>query len=344
MNLIRKSFTGLLSFAYLIAFANFGVAQDSKQINSTYASHQINADGTFQIQEWNKIEQRFQLQHGWVAFLNDDSTLYIFINLTEDSAEDAPKSSAPWGDFISLSFDIDRNRKITPNVDVAYGLYPGSYRAGIQHYLEPGVWTGLQSTEAQIAAGFSGAYSRSPHRFWEVAIPLSEIQAQPGQIVRIGIHTYSESPHFNDYQPPDLTQNFSELLEVKLAQRLQNQSEQDSNIRREITSEGIVRIYYPDGRIKELYDNGFQIIYPDGTVQRVQFVQVQALIPPVPPDNHEREWLETHASNLLSVMEGMVGSASVSNYKRVESQKFPQGNLYEVIDMRLQYIDRLSSL
>jgi len=341
---IKKYLMWLLCFLCLSVSLNSAIVQGAEHIDSNYTSGPVIIDGIFQAQEWKPIGQRLELQYGWVAFLNDDSTLYLIINLTKDYGNDSPKRAAPWGDFISLSFDVDRNRSITPNVDVAYGLYPGSDRAGIQYYLRPGAWTGLQPTKAQLVAGFSGAYSRSPHRFWEVAIPLSEIKAHSGQIVRIGIRTYSETPRFNDYYPSSLNKDFSELIEVKLATASTSETEPRSNLRREITSEGIVRIYYPDGRIKELFDEGYKIIYPDGTEQIFPFYQVQPLIPPLPPDNSEREWLAGHAQNLLSVMERMVGTPSVSNYKQVESQKISDGNLYEVIGMRLLYINRLLSL
>ena len=341
---IKKYLMWLLSFFCLSVFLNSGIVWGAEQTDSNYTSDSILIDGIFQAQEWKAIGQRFKLQNGWVAFLNDDSTLYLMINLTQDYGDDSPKRTAPWGDFISLSFDVDRNRSITPNVDVAYGLYPGSYRAGIQYYLRAGARTGLQPTRSKVAAGFSGAYSRSLHRFWEVAIPLSEIKAEPGQSVRMGIHTHSELPRFNDYHPSSMNRDFSELIEVKLATASTSQPQPSSNLKPEITAEGNVRTYYSDGRIKELYDGGYKIIYPDGTEQIFLHHQVSLLIPPLPPDNSEYEWLDGHARNLLSVMELMVESASVSNYKQVESQKIPDGNLYQIINMRLQYIDRLLSL
>ncbi|NIO10304.1 MAG: hypothetical protein GTO40_20790, partial [Deltaproteobacteria bacterium] len=99
-----------------------------------------------------------------------------------------------------MTFDVNGDREITPNVDVSYGLYPGTYRVGVQSYLGPGAWTGLQRSRARFAAGFGRSMGPSPpHRIWELAIPLAEIKARPGQLIRLGLNTYSESPPFNDY-------------------------------------------------------------------------------------------------------------------------------------------------
>lgn len=186
-------------------------------VDSAWVAQPPVMDGIVKQGEWERAEKRTMLQHGWVFFQHDRATLYILVDLVEDTHNDPPQRGAPWGDYLSLSVDVDRNRAITPNVDLSYGLYPGRYELGVQTYLRANTWTGLRRTNARLGAGFgSSMNSPAAHRIWEIAIPFGEIRAGLGQSVRLGIKAHSQTPTFDDVLPTDLSRDFSNLLEVSL--------------------------------------------------------------------------------------------------------------------------------
>ncbi len=70
---------------------------------------------------------------GTVLAKNDAKFLYLALDLTEDKGNDAGTN-----DYFWLSFDVNRDRAITSNQDVNYGLYPGQpNKLGKQLYLGP---------------------------------------------------------------------------------------------------------------------------------------------------------------------------------------------------------------
>lgn len=191
----------------------------TRAVDSVRVARPPDLDGVVQRGEWDAAaDSGTRLPHGLAFFQYDDANLYILLDLTGDTHDDPPVTGAPWGDFLSLSVDVDRNRAITPNVDLSYGLYPGRYALGVQTYIRPGAWTGLRSTQARLGAGFGiSTNARTPHRVWEIAIPLREIDAGPGRTVRLGIRMHSQTPAFDDAFPTNLNRDFSGLLEVSLS-------------------------------------------------------------------------------------------------------------------------------
>ncbi len=72
-------------------------------------------------------------------------------------------------------------------------------------------------TYSQLGAGFGPSMnSNTPHRIWEFAISLPEIQIGPGGRVRFGLRTYSQNPSFSVDTPENYLYDFSDLLEIIL--------------------------------------------------------------------------------------------------------------------------------
>jgi len=55
------------------------------------------------------------------------------------------------------------------------------------------------------------------HRIWEIAIDLDEIGAEPGNNVWLGMRVESLNPTFTDDIPSDFVNDFSNLVEIRLA-------------------------------------------------------------------------------------------------------------------------------
>jgi len=204
------------------------------QIHSVWASTPPVIDGVVSPDEWmippgtggtsmNAVGE-IQLCYGQMLVQNDHEYLYILVDVTEDTHDDQPLSSEPWGDFFQLAFDVDSNKMIVPGEDVQYGLYPGTHELGLQYYQGPGTWTSLRATESSLGAGFGqGMNAFTAHRFWEFAISLEEIKTgledwlnDPGMMkpIRTGLRTYSQTPMFDFYYPSSFPTDFSKLIEI----------------------------------------------------------------------------------------------------------------------------------
>lgn len=167
---------------------------------------------------WQQARDAIRLDNGWLFARNDSERLYLLIDLTGDTVDDQPKRAAPWGDFVSVAFDVDLNGGISADKDLQYSLYPGSHRLGRQYYKGPAKFSGLQLTQARLAAGFTGSpVLQRKHRIWEFSIPLKEVEAHPGGRVMVGVSTHSERPKFSDKLPSGYLQDLKGLIEIRLA-------------------------------------------------------------------------------------------------------------------------------
>lgn len=328
-------------------------------IQSTWTAKPVVADGVCRTGEWSQPKLGVKLQHGWLLVQNDSESLYLLIDLTGDTIRDQQRDEPPFGDYMSLSFDVDLDGKITPNVDISFGRYPGRSEFGYQYYVRAAAWTGLQRSEAAFTPGFGHSLGyASPHRFWEVSVPLSEIGAQMGGTARIGLQTSSPNPGFTDYQPSDFTRDFSGLIEIKLAAdpsfALQVidavfpmlvadsvKATPSVSARHTINADGIVEIHYPDGRIVQKYSGGSTTIYPDGTRQMASYATAAPpAFPVAPPGNMERPWLDHHSERLLGIIKILVDhdNSAINAYLEHEASNI---SLYEKIAERLRTIDYL---
>lgn len=347
MRIIKKDFGiywyVLVSVAMFISRVGLSFAEN--QIQSVWTSRPVILDGIFREAEWNSASIGLGLKNGWMLVKNDNRFLYLLIDLNGDTFDDPPKQTAPWGDFVSLSFDVNRDEVITPNIDSSYGIYPGSYRAGVQYYLGSGVKTELRQTSAKFVAGFGPTIANiPPHRIWEIAIPLNEIAANAGQPVKLGIKTYSETPQFSDTSPANFTADFSDLTMVELAQSstpVATTSTEEPM--RAINTEGKVQVNNPDGTIEIRYPGGRTIIYPNGERRSfTYYIGAPVAIPPSIPDNDELNWLNDHSERLLNIVRLLVGNdeTQINNYLEHEGTDI---NLYEKILNRRSTIEFIVS-
>ena len=197
----------------------------AQPIQSAWAGR-VRVDGVVQAGEWDDAT-RVTLPHGALRLQNDLRTLYLLIDVTADTGNDASIPSSPWGDYFWLVWDVNGDGNVTPDVDVLYGVYPGTDRLGICYMVRPGANTGLHPSDSKSAMGFGASPdSGTAHRIWEVAINLAEIDAdarawarRPAatQLLRMGLHIHSETPAISDYLPPNLLEDFSRFTPVLLA-------------------------------------------------------------------------------------------------------------------------------
>ena len=328
-----------------LVFIGSGPSFAETQIQSVWTSRPVILDGIFGEGEWNSASIGFRLKNGSMLVMNDENFLYLLIDVNGDTFDDPPKQTTPWGDFVSLTFDVNRDEVITPNIDLSYGLYPGSYRAGVQYYLGSGVKTELQQTRAKFVAGFGLTIANiPPHRIWEIAIPLDEIEASPGKPIRLGIKAYSETPHFSETNPVNFPTDFSDLTVVELAQSSKPvASTSTEEPVRTINTEGKVQVNNPDGTIEIRYPGGKTIIYPNGERRSFSyFIGAPVAIPPSIPDNDELTWLNDHSERLLNIVRLLVGNdeTQINNYLEHEGT---DTNLYEKILNRRSTIEFIVS-
>jgi len=177
---------------------------------SVFPSYPPVIDGEVSSGEWDNAAS-IALEHGVMLMQNDASNLYLLVDLTGDTHEDAT-------DSFMLSFDVNTDGGITPNVDVNYSTFLSGHTLGIQYYLGPDSWTSLGDTFSELGTGFgSSINSADPHRIWEFAISMPEIEAVPNGLVRLGLRTYSQTPSFMDDQPENFYNDFSDLIGITLA-------------------------------------------------------------------------------------------------------------------------------
>jgi hypothetical protein len=193
---------------------------------SGWASPLPRIDGAAAEAEWGSAP-RLNFAHGSVRIQNGLSHLYLLLDVTADTTNDPLQPNSPWGDYFWLSWDVNGDRNVTPDVDVLHGIYPGTNNLGICRFVEPGAVTGLEPSGASLARGFGATPgSATPHRFWEVAIPLDEIGADAmrwaenpldAHPLRLGFHVHSEVPLISDYVPQNLLTDFSRYIRILLA-------------------------------------------------------------------------------------------------------------------------------
>ena len=212
--MVRANFMALVAYSIFSAFS--GSLHAATLISSWATNHQsVNAQ--FDA-DWKNSRNAIRLGNGWLFARNDSKTLFLLIDLTGDTGNDPPLNSSPWGDYLSLTVDIDLNRKISPNIDFQYGQYPGTFRIGRQYFLAADRFTGLKPSDAKLVSGFSASRNfKRPHRLWELAIPLKEIKTKPGKTIRVGIGTHSNQPAFNHSVPRNHTRSMGSLIELRLA-------------------------------------------------------------------------------------------------------------------------------
>jgi hypothetical protein len=173
-------------------------------------------DGLASETEWVQATV-YDLPHGKLYYQNDDDYLYVLIDLIGDTGDNREGLGA---DSFSFTFDVNENKVVDANKDFMYGFAGGDYsRFGIFYYLDCRSSTGINPSNSEAGEGFGPSFSSTiPHRIWELALALDEIQATPSQRVRFGIVTFSGFPQFLDNIPESLSDScdFSKLVEIDL--------------------------------------------------------------------------------------------------------------------------------
>ncbi|NLG28988.1 MAG: hypothetical protein GX557_13835 [Chloroflexi bacterium] len=191
-----------------------GSAPEALMPLSVFPSQPPVIDGTASSQEWGAA-RHLALSAGALYAYNDAAFLYLLVDVFQDTARDDPDGKGT-PDFFSVSFDVNRDGLITPGVDMQYTLTAGQALCR-QFYLGPGSWTVCASPHSLLGIGFGASpASRTPHRFWELAISLKEIGAAPGTTVRMGVRQYSRNPGIDVLDPPSFTSSFASLKQLTL--------------------------------------------------------------------------------------------------------------------------------
>jgi len=197
-------------------------------ITSSYAAIPPNIDGKISSGEWD-LSNTLPFDNGFITFRNDGLRLYILIDVLYDLHADDVRG----GDYFWLSFDVNENAAIDPNVDLMYNTTVSEHNMRYQYYLGPGSWTGLQpETRSARARGFGcffadGTFSLTSifplrfectrHRLWEFGIDLDEISATAGSTLKMGFRVASATPSFINNTPPSFSTDFSNLISVVTA-------------------------------------------------------------------------------------------------------------------------------
>ncbi len=216
-----------LMLAAALAVALPAARAANREVQSTYInSGQPTIDGSVASGEWANAGS-LSFDHGRLLVFHDDTTLYLLIDVTDDTQDDQLVGGT--GDFFWLDFDVDLDGRITANLDVSYAEATGSGALGISTYTAPHTITALKSTGATMGRGFGGTdASSTPHRFWELSLPLSEISQGAPLKVRLALRVYSINPGFDERMPASMGGDFNDAVDVIFKPDCNNNNVEDS--------------------------------------------------------------------------------------------------------------------
>jgi len=119
---------------------------------------------------------------------------------------------------VNLVFDVDLNKLVTPNIDVSYQTYnEENIPLSIAFFTAPGSTSAYSKSDAQVIGAFGvSTNSDKLHRIWEFTIDLKEITKQ-NDLVRMGLNVHSWVPTIDDFKPPNYKNDFSNLIQISLA-------------------------------------------------------------------------------------------------------------------------------
>ena len=207
------------------------MAQAAQTVASPFVATPPVIDGSISYSEFTSAG--FDLPHGRLSVVNDAARLYLRLNMTGDRTNDPAWGNGGGGDFFWVTFDVNGDGLITPNVDRNYGLAPSQPHMLFSYYLGAHQFTPVQSglIGSSWAPGFGCfigdgslsltlspfSFSCSSHRVHEFAFDLAEIGGTLGGHVRMGVRVASGgSTSFDDQEPAGFGGNFSDLIDVTL--------------------------------------------------------------------------------------------------------------------------------
>ncbi|WP_339868119.1 hypothetical protein [uncultured Algoriphagus sp.] len=191
-------------------------------LRSEWAINPIDINKTIMDGDWDGAGS-LKFTRGYVLAKNDANFLYLTLDVVSDTGNDPGTN-----DYFWLTFDNTRDRAITANVDVNYGLYPGQpNKLGLQKYLGPGSWTGLLADPSH--SGVVQEFGKSPnsdvpHRIWKFRIELSEINVSLSwplstPYTYFGFRVKSSNPGFTTDFPGDFYKDFTKLRQLILSRK-----------------------------------------------------------------------------------------------------------------------------
>ena len=191
-------------------------------LKSEWAVTPIDLNKPASAGDWDGAGQ-LKFPKGFVMAKNDAKFLYLALDLVDDTGNDPGTH-----DYFWLSFDKDRDRNITANVDVNYGLYPNQpNKIARQYYLGPSTWTGIlgDPTLSEVRREFgSSPNSSESHRIWKFKIDLKEINVALSwplstPYTYFGFRVNSVNPEFTLDFPTDFSKDFTKLRQLILSRK-----------------------------------------------------------------------------------------------------------------------------
>ena len=197
-------------------------------LTAAYADPPPDLDGILRGGEWD-YGQKANFTNGFIAARSDETRLYILLDLLSDTGNDNPGDDNFW-----LSFDIWDDQRIDSGWDLNFRLDSGGDFI-LEEYIGPNSFSprnsvnlrsayaagfGCNMNDGSLSIWFDGFIPRfncSNHRLWEIAIDLDTISAEPGDVIRLGVRTLSQSPSFSEDNPAGFPSDFSELGAITLA-------------------------------------------------------------------------------------------------------------------------------
>ncbi|MEM6685621.1 MAG: hypothetical protein AAF617_07460, partial [Bacteroidota bacterium] len=165
-----------------------------------------------------------QVKFGDVYMLakNDAQYLYVILDVVDDTHNN------PTGDYFHFAFDRNRDKVITPNVDVNYGIYPGHpNKMGRTFYLGAGRTTGLRDEEPRSTCRMhfgASPNSTTPHRIWKMKFKISDIRPPfhfwglPSH-AKFGFKVFSSKPNISYESPKRLHHSFKDFNKIVFAKK-----------------------------------------------------------------------------------------------------------------------------
>ncbi len=191
-------------------------------LRSTWAETPVDLNKPFNAGDWTGAG-KLKFSRGSVHAKNDARYLYLALDVVQDTGNDTGT-----GDYFWLSFDYNRNRKITANQDINYALYPNQpNRLAQQKYLGPGRWTGILSnpSTSEVVQEFGPSEdSSTSHRIWKFKIELDEINVRLSwpfspPYTYFGFRVKSSNPGFTTDFPGNFYRDFTKLRQLILSRK-----------------------------------------------------------------------------------------------------------------------------
>lgn len=184
--------------------------------HSKWAATPIDLSEDLFDEAWaSALDAQMAIPGGYMWAKNDAQYLYVALDMIDD-----PYNDPGTGDHFWFTFDTNRNRAITPNKDLNYGLFPNNPdKLGKQYYLGPGSWTGISHDESKASCRIDfgpSPNSDTAHRIWKMRFRLSEINVTLSprsrfSFTRFGLRVHSATPSQTHDSPPNFYTSFRRL-------------------------------------------------------------------------------------------------------------------------------------